>query len=123
MPEALGDALDETAFHDLPSAVAFAVFFEGGGDGFGVFGAGPVDLDGEAVVAVGEVAGTPSGGFKDGGATEAPVGDEEGALGFEGVDFDVSVGDGDALEIVEADVADLEGEEGGDGLGHGVAEV
>jgi len=35
----------------------------------------------------------------------------------------VGVGDGDALEVVEADVADFEGEEGGDGFTGGVAEV
>lgn len=51
------------------------------------------------------------------------MGDEEGAFGFERVDFDVGVWDRDALEIVEADVADLEGEEGGDGFAGGVAEV
>lgn len=35
----------------------------------------------------------------------------------------MSVGDGDALEVVKADVADLEGEEGGDGFACAVAKV
>lgn len=83
MPEAFRDAFDEAAFHDLPGAVFFTVFFEDAGDAFGAFGAGPVNFDFEAVVAVGEVARTPCGGFEDGGAAESPVGDEEGALGFE----------------------------------------
>ena len=63
VPEAFRDAFDEAAFHDLPDAILFTMSIEDEGDAFGGFAAGPVDLDLEAVIAIGEVAGTPGGGL------------------------------------------------------------
>ncbi len=86
----------------------------------------PVDGEFGFVAAGFEDAGSPGGELEHGGTAEAPVGDEEGAalvefgLGFflAGVwawdgEFELGDRDGDACELSEFVLGDIEGEEGG----------
>lgn len=70
----------------------------------------PVDLDGEYVVVFGEAAGPPCGVLENSWSTESPVSDEKGAFGFDLVSFDLSLGNGNSLEVVQAWVVNFEGE-------------
>lgn len=123
LPETFGDTFEKASFTHLPDSVVLAVSCENFGGGLFGFGAGPVDNDCEAVVFFGEFAGAPGGGLQNSRAAESPVGDEERAFRFQVVDFDSGMGNRDTLEIVEADVADLESKEGGDRGGEGVPEI
>lgn len=116
-PEADGDALNEGALRDGSGAMIFALGVEDGFDLLGEQVASPIDLEVEAVIAVGKAASIPGGKPKNPWAAESPVGDEDGAChGF----FESAGGgkrDGNALEVCEARVVDVKGEEGGDGRG------
>lgn len=67
------------------------------------------------VVGLGEFAGGPSRGFENGGSTEPPMSDEGGADGLLSACLHGGLGDGEARELMEGRVVNLEGEEGGDG--------
>ena len=60
-PEAAGDSFDEGALDDGARGVVFAFGAEDGCYFLGAEGAGPVDGEGEAVIAVGKVASVPGG--------------------------------------------------------------
>ena len=95
--------------------MTLALATENGFDLVRAEGPGPVDGEREAIITLGKEASVPCRKSQDAGATEAPVGDKDGSFHgfFEGRNG--GHGNGDALQIGEARVVDVKGEEGGDG--------
>ena len=123
LPESLGE-WHRAEGADLLAGFGLAEVRELGEDGL-AFGAGhPVDRDLATVAAVSELAGAPGGELEDGGSAQAPVGDEQRAVGAElgARERRLDVLHGDAGDVGQPRVLDVEGEERGDGWDDGVAE-
>ena len=93
LPESFTNADDGASLAYFPNAMIATMLVEHFLHGFQAFASGPVDRHGEPVIGLGEVTGAPGGYFKDGRATQSPMGDQQGAFALVGVGRGGGVGD------------------------------
>ena len=123
LPETLGEG-QRAEGADLLAGLGLAEVRDLGEDSLALGARHPVDRDLATVAAVGELTGAPGRELEDGGPAQAPVGDEQRAVGAElgAGERGLDLLDGDAGDVGQPRVLDVEREERGDGWDDGVAE-
>jgi len=123
LPEPLANAVDGAALAHFPNAMSATMLVEYFLHGFKAFASSPVDCHGEPVIGIGEVTGAPGGYFEDGGTTQSPMGDQQGAFALVAVGRGGGMGNGDSLQAVNPCIVNFESKQRGDGRTKLVVEV